>query len=215
MNEQDIEIIDSLNRSQKIKNFFKNNLKIILVILFLILLVVFGYLVFKEFQEDKRIKISNLYKNTILNFNENNKDKTISNLKEIINEKDDTYSPLALYFIIENDLILSQDKVNEYFDKIIYDLNLNKTIKNLNIYKKALYNSNYQSGEELLKILDPLLQSDNAWRSHSLYLMGEYYFSKNQKQKSKDFYEKIVKMEEANEDIKLEAQKRLQRDFSD
>ena len=215
MNEQDIEIIDSLNRSQKIKNFFKNNLKIILVILFLILLVVFGYLVFKEFQEDKRIKISNLYKNTILNFNENNKDKTISNLKEIINEKDDTYSPLALYFIIENDLILSQDKVNEYFDKIIYDLNLNKTIKNLNIYKKALYNSNYQSGEELLKILDPLLKSDNAWRSHSLYLMGEYYFSKNQKQKSKDFYEKIVKIEDANEDIKLEAQKRLQRDFSD
>ena len=215
MNEQDIEIIDSLNRSQKIKNFFKNNLKIILVILFLILLVVFGYLVFKEFQEDKRIKISNLYKNTILNFNENNKDKTISNLKEIINEKDDTYSPLALYFIIENDLILSQDKVNEYFDKIIYDLNLNKTIKNLNIYKKALYNSNYQSGEELLKILDPLLQSDKAWRSHSLYLMGEYYFSKNQRQKSKDFYEKIVKIEDANEDIKLEAQKRLQRDFSD
>ena len=215
MNEQDIEIIDSLNRSQKIKNFFKNNLKIILVILFLILLVVFGYLVFKEFQEDKRIKISNLYKNTILNFNENNKDKTISNLKEIINEKDDTYSPLALYFIIENDLILSQDKVNEYFDKIIYDLNLNKTIKNLNIYKKALYNSNYQSEEELLKILDPLLKSDNAWRSHSLYLMGEYYFSKNQRQKSKDFYEKIVKIEDANEDIKLEAQKRLQRDFSD
>ena len=215
MNEQDIEIIDSLNRSQKIKNFFKNNLKIILVILFLILLVVFGYLVFKEFQEDKRIKISNLYKNTILNFNENNKDKTMSNLNEIINEKDDTYSPLALYFIIENDLILSQDKVNEYFDKIIYDLNLNKTIKNLNIYKKALYNSNYQSEEELLKILDPLLKSDNAWRSHSLYLMGEYYFSKNQKQKSKDFYEKIVKIEDANEDIKLEAQKRLQRDFSD
>ena len=215
MNEQDIEIIDSLNRSQKIKNFFRSNLRIIVVILFLILLAVFGYLVFKEFQEDKRIKISNLYKNTILNFNENNKDKTISNLKEIINEKDDTYSPLALYFIIENDLILSQDKVNEYFDKIIYDLNLNKTIKNLNIYKKALYNSNYQSEEELLKILDPLLKSDNAWRSHSLYLMGEYYFSKNQRQKSKDFYEKIVKIEDANEDIKLEAQKRLQRDFSD
>ena len=215
MNDQEIEIIDSLNRSQKIKNFFKNNLKIILTLILLILLTIFGYFVFKEFQEDKREKISNLYKNTIINFNENNKNKTISNLEDIINKNDDTYSPLALYFIIENNLISSQDKVNEYFDKIIYDLNLNKTIKNLNIYKKALYNSDFQSWDELLKILSPLLKSENTWKSHSLYLMGEYYFSKNQKQKSKEFYEKIVKMKDANKDIKLEAQKRLQRDFSD
>jgi len=215
MNDQEIEIIDSLNRSQKIKNFFKNNLKIILTLILLILITILGYFVFIEFQEDKREKISNLYKNTIINFNENNKNKTLSNLEDIIKKNDDTYSPLALYFIIENNLISSQDKVNEYFDKIIYDLSLNKTIKNLNIYKKALYNSDFQSGDELLKILDPLIKSENTWRSHSLYLMAEYYFSKNQKQKSKEFYEKIVKMEDANKDIKLEAQKRLQRDFSD
>ena len=35
------------------------------------------------------------------------------------------------------------------------------------------------------------------------------------KQKSKKLYEKIVKMKVANKEIKLEAQKRLQRDFSD
>ena len=145
MNDQEIEIIDSLNRSQKIKNFFKNNLKIILTLILLILITILGYFVFIEFQEDKREKISNLYKNTIINFNENNKNKTLSNLEDIIKKNDDTYSPLALYFIIENNLISSQDKVNEYFDKIIYDLSLNKTIKNLNIYKKALYNSDFQS----------------------------------------------------------------------
>ena len=33
MNDQEIEIIDKLNRSQKVKNFFKNNLKIILTLI--------------------------------------------------------------------------------------------------------------------------------------------------------------------------------------
>ncbi len=87
MNDQEIEIIDSLNRSQKIKNFFKNNLKIILTFILLILITILGYFVFIEFQEDKREKISNLYKNTIINFNENNKNKTLSNLEDIIKKK--------------------------------------------------------------------------------------------------------------------------------
>ena len=45
--------------------------------------------------------------------------------------------------------------------------------------------------------------------------MGEYYFSKNEKQKSKEFYIKILDENTNNSQIKLEAQKRLQRDFSE
>ena len=47
-----------------------------------------------------------------------------------------------------------------------------------------------------------------------LYLIAEYFYSKNEKQKSKEFFEKVLEMENSNPQIKIEAQKRLQRDFS-
>ncbi len=46
--------------------------------------------------------------------------------------------------------------------------------------------------------------------------MAEYFLSKNEKQKiQKNFFEKILILENSNPQIKLEAQKRIQRDFSE
>ena len=87
-------------------------------------------------------------------------------------------------------------------------------MRNLIIYKKGLYNSEYVTEEELLNIFKPLINRENTWKSHSLYVIAEYFFAKNEKQKSKEFFEKILEMENANPQIKVEAQKRLQRDFS-
>ena len=67
----------------------------------------------------------------------------------------------------------------------------------------------------MLKILNPLINSKSIWKSHSLYLLAEYFFSKNEKQKAKEFFEKIITLENGNPQIKAEAQKRLQRDFSE
>jgi len=215
MNEQEIEIINSLTRTQKIKNFTKKNIKFIILIIIVILLSIFGFFVLKEINDRKKVEISNLYKNSIINFSDTNKAQIIKNLTGIIKKKDETYSPLALYFLIENNLISSKEEVNLYFDIIINELKLNKTIKDLNIYKKALYNSDFSSEEEILNIINPLIKENNIWRSHSLYLIGEYYYSKNQKQKAKEFFEKIISINNTNPEIKLEAQKRLQRDFSE
>ena len=88
-----------------------------------------------------------------------------------------------------------------------------KFFENLIIYKKGLYNSNSATEEELLNIFKPLINNDNLWRSHSLYIIAEYFFSKDEKQKSKEFFEKILEMDNSNPQIKIEAQKRLQRDF--
>ena len=68
---------------------------------------------------------------------------------------------------------------------------------------------------ELLAILNPVINSDSVWRSHSLYLMAEFFYSKNQKQKSKDFFNQILQLKDANIDILKETQKRLNRDLSD
>ncbi len=87
-------------------------------------------------------------------------------------------------------------------------------MRNLIIYKKGLYNSEYVTEEELLNIFKPLINRENTWKSHSLYVIAEYFFAKNEKQKSKEFFDKILEMENPNPKIKFEAQKRLQRDFS-
>ena len=134
-------------------------------------------------------------------------------MKKIINLKDSTYSPLALYFLLDNNLLNDEDEINKYFDILINETSLDQEVKNLIIYKKGLYNSNKASEEQLLNIFNPLITKDNLWKSHSLYILAEYFFSKNEKQKSKEFFEKIIEMENSNLQIKIEAQKRLQRDF--
>ena len=45
--------------------------------------------------------------------------------------------------------------------------------------------------------------------------MAEYFFSKNEKQKSKDFFNQILTISNANQEILQETQKRLNRDLSD
>ena len=133
----------------------------------------------------------------------------------IINEKDKTYSPLALYFLIDNELITSTDEINEFFDVLIRETNLDNEIRNLIIYKKGLFNANFETENNLIKILNPVIKSESVWKSHALYLMAEYFFEKNQKQKAKEFYSQILNYNKSNEKILIETRKRLNRDFSD
>ena len=94
-------------------------------------------------------------------------------------------------------------------------LELNQEIKNLIIYKKALYNADQAKEGDLLNMLNPLINSQSVWKSHALYLIAEYFYSKDQKQKSKEFFNQIISMEDPNSDIRLQAQKRLNRDLSE
>ncbi len=112
-------------------------------------------------------------------------------------------------------MIADKNKINELFDLIIYKTSLEKEIKNLIIYKKALYNADLTNENELLKILGNLINTESIWSSHALYLMAEFFYSKKEFQKSKEFFNKIIDLENANEDIRLKAQKRLTRDLSD
>jgi hypothetical protein len=148
-------------------------------------------------------------------YSDKNKDSTIKNLVEIINKNDPTYSPLSLYFIIDKKLISDRVKINEFFDLLIENTPLDKEINNLVIYKKALFNADQAQESDLLNILNPLINSESVWRSHALYLMAEFFYSKDQKQKSKEFFNQIISLENPNSDIKLQAEKRLNRDLSD
>ena len=213
--DEDISIINANTRQEKIKNFFIKNKKTLIAILSSIILLVFAYFVFGEIEDRKIKNLAEKYNNISVNFNSSNKMDFKNDLVQIINEKNSTYSPLALYFILDNDIQSSNEEINKFFDIIIKEVNLDDEIKNLIIYKKGLFNANFETENNLIKILNPVVNSDSVWKSHALYLLAEYFFDKNQKQKSKEFYNQILNYKKSNEKIITEAQKRLRRDFGE
>ena len=209
---EDIEIINQNTRIEKLKNFFVNNYKKIIGSLLLTLLILFSYFIFQEYQKRKKVETAEIYNEITL------KDITIKNtddidqLIEIIKKKDPIYSALSLYFIIENNLVNDQKQINNFFDFVIKSQK-EKEIQNLIIFKKALYNADTISENDLLNLLNPLLKSESVWKPHALLLMADYFEHNNDLIKSKDFLEEIVNSSLTNNEIKIEAERRLKRKF--
>ena len=213
--DEEITIIDSNTRNEKIINFFINNKKNIIIGFSIILVAIISYLSMNEIKERSKIKLANQFNITIINFKSENKQTTIDQLIKLINKNDATYSPLSLYFLIDNNLIDDKDEINSLFDELINETKLDEEIKNLIIYKKALLNSDFVSENDLLQMLNPIINSESIWKSHSLYLLAEYFYSKNQREKAKEFFNQILLLPNANNDIRVESQKRLNRDLSE
>ena len=133
----------------------------------------------------------------------------------VVKSNDATYSPLALYHLLDNNLLTNNDEINILFNELIEKTNLESEIKNLIIYKKALFNSDFINENELLKILNPVINSESIWKSHALYLLAEFFYSKNEKQKAKEFFNQILALPTPNDSIKIYSQKRLTRDLGE
>ena len=213
--DEEISIINSKTRTEKMKNFLLENKKLLISILVFLVLFLISFYSFQIYKNNQKELISDKYNNATTNIDKSDPSRIVSELKEVIDYRDSTYSPLALYFIIDNKLLDNQDEINELFDVLINKTSLEEEIKNLIIYKKALFNADNVNENQLLKILNPLINSQSVWKSHALYLIAEYFYSNNEKQKSKEFYNQILLTESANQDIIKEAQKRLNRDLSD
>ncbi len=213
--DEDLSIINTNTRNEKIKNFFVNNKNKIISGIIILIIIIVGVFSYDKYLINKKKDISDSYNSTIIDYSEKTKEKTASSLIEIINKKDPTYSPLSLYFIIDNNLVSDQSRINSLFDILINDTSLDSEINNLIIYKKALYNADNVQESDLLNMLNPLINSKSVWKSHSLYLIAEYFYANNQKQKAKEFFNQIIVLENSNPDIRLQAEKRLNRDLSE
>ena len=213
--DEDLSIINTNTRNEKIKNFFVNNKNKIISGIIILIIIIVGVFSYDKYLINKKKDISDSYNSIIIDYSEKTKEKTASSLIEIINKKDPTYSPLSLYFIIDNNLVSDQSRINSLFDILINDTSLDSEINNLIIYKKALYNADNAQESDLLKMLNPLINSKSVWKSHSLYLMAEYFYANDQKQKAKEFFNQIITLENSNPDIRLQAEKRLNRDLSE
>ncbi len=212
--DEEITIINEKTRNEKIKNFFLENKNLLLSIISVLVILIISFFSYQTYKKGLRVSISDEYNSTVIEYKDNNKSEIILKMKEIVLKKDSTYSPLALYFLIDNNLIDKND-ANSLFDVLIEKTQLETEIKNLIIYKKALFNADTSNENELIDLLNPLINSNSIWKSHALYLAAEYFYSNKEKQKSKEFFNEILSLENANQDLIQKAQKRLNRDLSE
>ena len=213
--DEEITIIDSNSRNEKIRNFFINNKKSLIVSVSIVIVILAGYFSFNAIKERNKIELANKFNLAIAEFESVERAETIEKLINVIEEKDATYSPLALYYLLDNNLIENSTEINNLFDVLINETNLESEIKNLIIYKKALYNSELINENELIKMLNPIINSESIWNSHALYLVAEYFYAKKENQKAKEFFKKILLLPNANKEIEVETRKRISRDFGE
>ena len=190
--EQELPINTSKKKPANIITYFNNNKKLLIILFSAFLILILSFFLFLEFQKKKRIEISNKFNRLIISY-ENTQNAVLikKELIELVLSKDKTYAPLSLYFLIDNKLIQSRDKINELFDLLIKNSSLEKEVKNLIIYKKALYNSEFVPENILITQLNPLINSKSIWKSHALHLLGEYFYYKKEKKNLKNFLKKL------------------------
>jgi len=213
--DEDLAIIERNTRKEEIKNFFIKHKKKIYLLMGLILLTIFSSFFYLDNIKKKKIEIANKYIKASINYNLKKEEYYLKKFNEIINTHDSTYAPLALFFLIDNKVLNSNEEINLLFDQVLNNVNLEKEIKNLVIYKKALINADFQTENIMLEILKPVINSESFWKPHSLLLLGDYFLFKGEKQKAKDFYSQILTSRRTNKDIINQVQQRIQENYNE
>jgi len=189
-------------------NFIKSNSKIfIYAIAALLVIIVFSSWFFYESKQEK-IKISeNFIKAKILLENQNENEAKII-LKEIIEKKNTIYASLSLFLLIDKNLIEDKKLILDYFDKVISSNSYSDEDTNLLRLKKAIYISDIREEQEMLKLLNPIINSNSVWRIQSLRFLGDFYYSIAQFKKAKQYYS-ILLEEEKNDISKAEINRKI------
>ncbi len=190
-----------ITQKTKLRRFYENNkIKIILLSLLSAVLII-SFFFYLEIKKNKKIELTENYIEAKINIDNGNKNEAIKSLVKIIHSNDNTYSPLSLFLILDTNLIEDKQVISDYFIYILENCKFDKEIENLIILKKALHESGFESENKLLETLKPIINSKSIWKSHALFLLGDYYLSKNKKNQAREFYSKVLEIKNLNRDF--------------
>ena len=181
------ENIDNNLNQNKFSIFYKKNKTKILIFLLslpVILIIFFGY---NFYNEKKNTRISNQFNEANILLENDRKQDSKKIFISLINEKHLFYSPLSLNVIVENGLIENQDSLLELFDKILNIKSLDKETKNLYRFKKATIFSNQAKENEMLKTLNPIINSKSIWKENAIKFLEVYFLQKGDFLKAKEY----------------------------
>ena len=213
--DEDLAIIAKNTRREEIKIFFIKHKKKIYIFVILILLTIFSTFFYLDSIKKQKAEIANKFIKASINYNLKEEAYYQKEFKEIINSHDSTYAPLALFFLIDNKILNSNEEINHLFDQILNNVNLEREIKNLMIYKKGLINADFQPENIMIEILKPVINSESFWKPHSLLLLGDYFLFKGERQKAKYFYSQILTSQKTNKNIFNQAQQRILKNYGE
>ena len=170
----------------KMINFCKKNTKSFVICFFSLILILLSYLFYKDLQKKNETKLSEDYTYAVIHFKEK-KNNAKQLLEDIVNKDHRFYSPLALYFIIDNNLETDNLKIINFFNKILSIRSIDDENLNLIKIKKAILLFNLEDEEQILKTLNPIINSDSVWKNTAIQLISDYYLSTDQKTKANEY----------------------------
>ena len=209
MAENSFEAQYDLTKKSKIKKFYESN-KIFIFSSIFILIILFGSLTFYiENKENKKILLSENYIQAKFYLENGNKSEALNTLKRVIFANDPTYSTLSFFLMLNQNLITDHKEISSLYDHLLENNKFEKELKNLLIYKKALFDSNFIDESVLLETIKPLLNTDTLWKPHALLLLGDYFMSKGENIKAIEFYQQILSINNLRKDLYDEVKSQL------
>ena len=209
MNENLFEAKYDITKKSKLKRFYESNKILIISFIFILIIFLVSFNVYLANKEQKKILLSENYVLAKIYLENGNKNKAISILKKVIFANDSTYSTLCFFLILNQNLVTDYKELSILFDHLLDNNKFEKEVKNLLIYKKALFNSNFIRESELLEDIKPLLNTETLWKPHALLLIGDYFLSKNEYIKAREFYTQIFLIDNLQKDFYDQARYKL------
>jgi hypothetical protein len=191
----------TISSKSKIKKIYEKNKVLIYFLLGILIAFCIFFTFYLKNKESKRILLAENYIIAKIYLEEKETDKALKILKEITYANDSTYSLLSFFLILNQNLINNENEVFELFNHILKENKIDPEIRNLLIYKKALYSSSFITEKEMLDGIKPLLKIGNIWKPHALLLLGDYFTSKNENLKAKEFYKEILMIKNLQKNI--------------
>ena len=201
MNEKLIETQYDVTRKSKIKKFYQDNKILIYSFLFLVFVTIGSIIFYFENEEKKKIAVANDYIKAKIYLENENRDKATNLLQQIINKEKGIYSALSLFLILDENLLENNENLSNLFDEVLKNNDFEKEMKNLIIFKKLLFKSNFSNELDLIEISKPIINSDSLWRPHALLLMGDFFNSRNEHTKAKDFYMQVLTIKDLHREL--------------
>ena len=198
-----------ITKRSKIRKFYESN-KIFIFSSILIVIILFGSIsLYLENKENKRILLSENYIQAKINLANGNRNEALTTLKNVIFANDPIYSTLSFFLILNQNLISDYKEISVLYDHLLENNKFEKELRNLLIYKKALFDSNFVIESKLLETIKPLLNTNTLWKPHALLLLGDYFVSKGENIKAIEFYQQILSMKNLHNALYVQAKSQL------
>ena len=198
MNENFISGQYDIEKKSKLKKFYDNNKIFIYSAICAILIAISSLSIYSYLQNKKKSSLAKNYINANIYIKNGNKTDALNILKKIVYSNDSTYSSLSLFLIINENLETNNIEVSELFNHVLENNKFDNEIKKLIILKKAFFETNFNDEKKILDTIKPLLNQESIWKANALMLIGNYFISKGENLKAREFFLQILSIKNLN-----------------